>query len=206
MRAFRRTLHQFQQRRSFSSAYSFAPERAVPVEQYSRSLSLLHWAIGGSIVTCVATVKMAQWTKNKEWKGRLMNVHKSLAVVVTVLLPLRFGARYLSNIPKPLPGSKIEQLAGSLSHVALYGFMTLMPLSGIAMGYFSGFGVPFFFTKVPGSASPTPNKELAGSIYKVHSIAGQVLTYFLPIHVGASFAHYFLKGHTQIFTRISPIR
>jgi cytochrome b561 len=69
----------------------------------------------------------------------------------------------------------------------------------------SGFGVPFFFTKAI-EGSSTPDKELAGKIYKVHSLAGQVLTYFLPIHIGASFAHYFVKGHTQIFARINPIR
>jgi cytochrome b561 len=125
-------------RRLFSSSqpYSFQETASPVIERYSRSLSLLHWLIGGSIVTCVATVKMAQWSNDKPWKARLMNVHKSLAIVVVTLLPLRFGARYFSRIPAHLPGTKIEQLAGSLSHYALYGFMTVMPLSGIAMGYF----------------------------------------------------------------------
>ena len=40
------------------------------------------------------------------------------------------------------------------SHYALYAFMTIMPVTGIAMGYFGGKGLPFFFTTLPGSPSP----------------------------------------------------
>lgn len=156
--------------------------------------------MGGSIVGAVATVKVAQNTKDKELKGKMMNIHKSLALIVLGLVPFRLGARYFSHIPKVLPGHWVEQLAGKASHAALYGFIVGMPVSGIIMGWYGGYGIPFFFTKFQGAA--TPNKELAGNAYKAHAFMGKILVYFLPIHVGAA-GYHLVKGQ-KIFSRINP--
>lgn len=44
-----------------------------------------------------------------------------------------------------LPGaSGIEHFLANVSHYSLYGFMTIMPASGIAMGYFGGTQVELF--------------------------------------------------------------
>jgi len=179
----------------------YAYEAPVAIDRYSRTLSVLHWAIGGGIVGAVACVKLAQNTKDKEWKGRLMNTHKSLALIVLGLVPLRMGARLVSHIPKMLPGSLVEQKVAKASHVALYGFMLAMPVSGVAMGYYSGFGVPFFAVRKAVKGAETPNKAIAGAAYKVHSLAGQALVYFLPLHIGASLLHAW-RGQ-KIFSRIS---
>lgn len=176
---------------------------AFPKNRYTKAMSVLHWAIGTAIVGVVGTVKLAQWTdkENKERKGRLMHVHKSLALVVAALVPVRIGIRLASRIPKHLPGLKpIEEKAGNASHLALYGFMVGMPASGIAMGYFSGYGIPFFWTKVNGSSSP--DKKLAGAAYQAHSLMGKALFYFIPVHAGAAFFHAW-KGR-RIFGRINP--
>ena len=40
---------------------------------------------------------------------------------------------------REIPGTGgLEHGAAKLTHYALYGFMTIMPASGIAMGYFGG--------------------------------------------------------------------
>ena len=179
-------------------------EAPVVVDRYSRSLSVLHWAIGGGIVGAVACVKLAQNTKDKEWKARLMTTHKSLALVVLALVPLRMGARFYSHIPKMLPGSLLEQKAARASHTALYGFMLALPVSGVAMGYYSGYGVPFFAVRKAIKGAETPNKAIAGAAYKVHALAGQVFVYFLPLHIGASLLHTW-RGQ-KIFSRINPFR
>ena len=41
---------------------------------------------------------------------------------------------------RPIPGTAgIEETAASATHYLLYGFMTIMPATGIAMGYFGEF-------------------------------------------------------------------
>jgi cytochrome b561 len=38
-----------------------------------------------------------------------------------------------------LPGaSSVEHILGNIGHYSLYAFMTIMPASGIAMGYYGG--------------------------------------------------------------------
>jgi cytochrome b561 len=37
-----------------------------------------------------------------------------------------------------IPGSAVEHFLANLSHAGLYGFMVIMPASGIAMGYYGG--------------------------------------------------------------------
>jgi hypothetical protein len=44
--------------------------------------------------------------------------------------------------------------------------MTIMPATGIAMGYFGGNGLPFFFTTVPGIIKTEDNKKGTGEIAK----------------------------------------
>ena len=44
--------------------------------------------------------------------------------------------------------------------------MTIMPASGIAMGYFGGKGLPFFTTTIPGIVKTDDNKKTTGMIAK----------------------------------------
>jgi cytochrome b561 len=105
-----------------------------------------------------------------------------------------------------LAGSTAEKAAGSITHYALYGFMTIMPASGIAMGYYGGKGLPFFFTTIPGVVKTDENKKSTGEIAKqsfgIHKQLGTYGKFVIPLHVAGAFTHYF-RGQT-IFARINP--
>jgi superoxide oxidase len=162
----------------------------------------MHWIIAAGMVGVVGSVKMAQNTDDKQKKGKLMHFHKSLALVVAALIPLRLGLRITSYIPKSLGHSTWEKKAGELSHLALYGMMIGLPVSGITMGWYSGYGLPFFWTKFKGSS--TPDKKVAGTAYKIHSYMGKAFFYFVPVHIGGAYFHV-LRGQ-PIFPRINPFR
>ncbi len=143
----------------------------------------------------------AQNTEDKEKKGDMMYYHKSLGVLTGILLVPRLGALIFSKRPAHMEGiGKLEQLAGSAGHLGLYGFSVVMSVTGIAMGYFSGMGLPFFGTKIPGAAEP--NKPVAMQLYKIHKFAGYWGKFLIPAHVGAAGLHV-ARGH-PIFTRINP--
>ena len=79
----------------------------------------------------------------------------------------------MTRIPKPLPVPTWQHYAANVSHAALYGVLVFMPVSGLAfgsclillsienmdfncicfvfLGYFSCWGVPFFYWQVPGA-------------------------------------------------------
>lgn len=91
----------------------------------------------------------------------------------------------------------------------LYGFMTVMPTSGILMGYYGGKGLPFFATSFAGAKPPddeTKKKygQIAKRSFQIHKQVGTYGKYLVPAHAGAAFYHTF-RGQA-IFRRINPFR
>jgi cytochrome b561 len=87
-----------------------------------------------------------------------------------------------------------------LSHYALYAFMTIMPATGIAMGYFGGKGLPFFYTTFDGAKQA--NGQIAKYAFNIHKQLGTYGKFLVPLHVGASGLH-FARGQ-GIFARVNP--
>merc|ERR1712070_324077 len=123
-------------------------------ETYSKLVSQLHWLSAPAMMGCIASVLICQQSP-KEEKGKWMFRHKSLGLLTGLVVAPRLITKLTSKSPGVLPGSSfIEEAGAKLSHWGLYGFMTIMPATGIAMGYFGGKGLPFFFTTIPGSSDP----------------------------------------------------
>lgn len=171
-------------------------------EQYSKAVKVMHISMAAGVLTCFGTVQLQQRTSDKKLKGDAMWYHKSVGVLVLAGLAPRLAFRMMSKVPPPPPGSKLEHIAGTLSHVAMYGFMTAMPVSGVIMGYYGGKGIPFFVTTIPGAQGEDKDGALAGWAYRTHKWVGQAFEYFVPIHMGAVGFHA-LKGH-NLLARISP--
>jgi len=132
--------------------------------------------------------------------------HKSLGLLSGMLVAPRFAYRLFSSASynvRHLQGNAAwENSAGTVSHYALYAFMTIMPATGIAMGYFGGKGLPFFYKTLPGAE--TPNGAIAKRSFQIHKQLGTYGKFLIPLHVGASGWHY-ARGQS-IFARINPFR
>jgi cytochrome b561 len=72
--------------------------------------------------------------------------------------------------------------------------------SGIAMGYYGGKGLPFFYTTIPGAESP--NGSIAKNAFAIHKNIGVYGKYLVPLHVGAAGLHV-VRGQ-PIFRRVNP--
>lgn len=156
------------------------------------------------MIGCVGTVLKAQNTEDKKQKGELMFMHKSLGLLSAMVVAPRvlnrvinFNKFKLSEIPHT---SSLEGLAASVTHYGLYGFMIIMPVTGVAMGVYGGKGLPFFYTTFK------PDIEKNGAIAKqsfgIHKQVGTYGKFLVPLHVGGALQHFF-RGH-PIFSRINP--
>eukprot|EP01040_Poterioochromonas_malhamensis_P006313 gene6313-6795_t len=178
----------------------FSTDVSNQVVKYPGSVQFFHWTMGGSLVAAVGFVLAAQNTKDKKEKGDYMFYHKSFGLLAFGLLGPRLLVRLTSKVPGAVVGANaVEAVAGKLGHLAMYSFAIFLPVSGVVMGAYSGFGLPFFYTTLP-SISKEP--AIAKQAYELHKIAGQIFEYLIPIHVGGAFYHVF-RGHT-IFGRILP--
>ena len=140
-----------------------------------------------------------------------MFTHKSLGLLTGMMVAPRIAHRLLCrseyHVQELAGNSALENMVGKVAHYAMYGFMGIMPATGIAMGYFGGKGLPFFFTTLPSvEASSEESKKANGAIAKqafsVHKQVGTYGKYLIPAHVGAALGHQ-LRGKT-IFSRMNP--
>ena len=169
-------------------------------EKYSTGLQIMHWAMAGSVIACVGLVNVAQYYKGKE-KMELMYYHKSFGLLSAGLIVPRLMIRFASKIPAPVPGPTWEVMAAHAGHVTLYAFMIFMPITGIAMGYFGGKGLPFFGTTISGAEKA--NGKVAKQAFWLHSNIGHYAQYMIPAHVGAVGFHYLARGK-NILPRMLP--
>ena len=153
------------------------------VKSYPKIMQLYHWTMALGIGGGIGLVEYhKRLPKGDPRHGTLMYYHKSLGVLMMGFILLRFGTRITNKLPGYLPGASWEHTLSSISHWGLYGFMFFMPMSGIAMGYYGGKGLPFFVTTIPGKSEPSKDdKSLAGMAYKYHKkgISYINLIYFL---------------------------
>uniref|UniRef100_A0A7S1D541 Cytochrome b561 bacterial/Ni-hydrogenase domain-containing protein n=1 Tax=Cyclophora tenuis TaxID=216820 RepID=A0A7S1D541_CYCTE len=179
---------------------------------YSLTASWFHWAVALPLVGCVGTVLKAQ-DAPKEEKGKWMFRHKSLGLLTAGVVAPRVAYRIMSsstayNVAKLEGASGLENILSKIVHYSLYGFMLVMPATGIAMGYYGGKGLPFFYTTIPGIVKTDQNKASTGAIakqsFQIHKQVGVYGKYLVPVHVGAAFVH-FARGH-RIFFRVNPFR
>lgn len=112
-----------------------------------------------------------------------MHTHKSLglltAMIVAPRLIYRVYNRVAYKVEEVQGSSAMETIASKVVHYGLYAFMIIMPASGIAMGYYGGKGLPFFYTTF---SSPVPanddQKKMFGGIAKnVSSVVPIVCVY-----------------------------
>jgi cytochrome b561 len=191
-----------------TSRLVLAPNRALSTDPlvpdlYSRSLRVMHFVMAGLVLGAVGTVVTAtdqpKTPAGDARRGTLMFWHKSMGLAVAMLLPLRLGMRYSAHIPAPLPAPAVQLLAAQLTHLALYGGMLFMAITGVTMGYTSGRGMPFFFTtfQVDGKDPAT-----AKQAYGLHKQFGHWWKLTIPLHFMGALAH--AAQGQRIFARMNP--
>eukprot|EP00808_Paulinella_micropora_P017614 g26007.t1 len=200
--------------RRFFGTHAEHVEAAAGPSAYPGPVAVMHWLVAPTMIGTVGAVIIAQGLDKshhdyKEDYGRWMWRHKSLGLLTGMLVVPRLVTRLALNskLPASLPGllGSAQESVVYASHAALYGFMIVMPATGVAMGYYSGFGVPFFAGMFPGLAAEKvdQNKALAGKMYNIHATIGKYGKYLIPLHVAGAGVHA-AKGQS-IMQRINPM-
>lgn len=166
------------------------------VERYDRVQVVLHWLIAVAIffmiglgLYMVGLPKQSELPPGEESvRAFYFLLHKSMGLTLAMLIVLRLGWR-LSHKAPPLPDSisKWQQRAAGAVHVALYGLMLAMPLSGYMQSMFSKYD-----TKLWGLTLPRLAEADAGmreNFTAVHEVLAFVLIALLVVHVAAAVKH-----------------
>lgn len=154
----------------------------------------LHWSIFGIFVLQYFLVYRREYfPKDAPEKLQYILLHKSLGVVVLLLAILMIFWRHLGKRPTFVANmTRFEKkLAGSV-HVLLYILMLAMPLTGIAMSMYSGYGVSLF-GQFDLPILVDKNVDIAGIFHEMHEWISYAVIGIVGLHILGALIHHFIR-------------
>lgn len=163
----------------------------------------LHWSIAILILAQFALGWMAVTWRLSPTKLNLFVWHKSIGLLVLLLVILRILWRFANPTPSlPADMPRAERFGAHAAHLALYGLIIALPVSGWIIN--SAAKIPFrVFWWFPLPAIVAPDKALAELAKQIHFGLFIALAAVLVLHVGAALRHHFVK-RTDVLTRMLP--
>lgn len=162
----------------------------VPTEHFSAVSKVIHIV---SALAFIAALLIMLSPPEPESFG--FGLHQSLGMLVLVLYAARIVWMNWAGKPKAL-GTKFEKFIAHMAHMALYGILIAMPLSGLLISLAKAKETVVFGTfAIPGFAER--NSGLIEFSYQIHSFLEIVCYLLVAMHIAASFYHHFgLKDGT----------
>jgi cytochrome b561 len=172
--------------------------------KYALTSRILHWVMAVLIIFLLGLGIFMSDFLSKESPNRLdvYNLHKSLGVVVLILVFLRILNRLLTRTPAlPFAISALEKKLAKFGHLALYFLMFLTPFSGYLMSSFAGYPVKLFAIELPNFFEA--NFEIAHFFAETHSLCAFSLLGLIVIHILAVIRHrFFDKPGNDVLNRM----
>lgn len=180
-------------------------EQQLRPEHYSAPAKWLHWLTALCILAIIPIGITMHNIAPGALQNRLYDLHRSLGVLVLVLVLLRLGVRMTYRSPAPYVGlTGFERIASTATHHLLYLLLLTMPIVGWAMT--SAFGADinvFGLFKLPHLIAK--NENLFKILQQVHKIGGIAMAVLVLLHVGAALMHTFIKRDIVLW-RMLPSR
>lgn len=155
---------------------------------YPSSAKFFHWLMA-IIIICMLFLGVSMVESLATWQITALALHKSLGVLVLVLVVLRLINRVFITAPAlPTDLPHWQTFAGHLTHLGLYTAMIAMPLSGWLMQSADGrlvsvFGL-FNLPKLIDS-----DLALYGLFREMHGFIAWGFVLIILMHVGAALYH-----------------
>lgn len=137
-------------------------------------------------------------------KVMLILYHKQIGLAAFVGGLVRLGWRLANPLPALAAGTGYWQaVAARFVHLAFYGLMLAMPVSGWLMSSAAAIPVSWFgWFDLPDAVAP--NEALFRRLLEVHRWLGWALAALLAVHAGAALAHHFLRRDDTLRRMVAP--
>lgn len=164
---------------------------------YGKVAKFFHWSIA-------ALILLNYFIGITLDKNSLYNFHKQTGLCILVLAIMRIIWRILDQYPAPVASLSMYERAGAkLGHLALYGLMIAIPISGVLM--VNAYGYPLVFLGVvhipPVIGMAT--MEMTHVFSEVHKILANTMIAIVAVHVLAALKHHFIS-RDEVLLRMIP--
>jgi cytochrome b561 len=160
----------------------------------------LHWLMAISIFSLFGLgLYMVELTYYDAWYRGSLDLHKSVGMLLLVALMLRIVWRVVNITPQNADktAGKLEVKAAHYAHLALYGLMAFLMITGYLISTADGRAIDVFgLFSVPAIPFSVVNQEdIAGSI---HEILAWTLILLSAGHALAAFKHHFINKNNTL--------
>ena len=167
---------------------------------YSGFAKSLHWIVALLVLTVIPVGIVMGQIENAPFN--LFNFHKSLGVLILILMTVRLIYRLANGAPPEPNIPAFYRFAGRATHWALYVLLIVTPVSGAIANMYYGAGTPFFglFEVQPFF---TKDEEIANFIFARHKVMGFTVGVLVILHIAAALFHYFIR-RDRVLQRMLP--
>lgn len=180
-------------------------ETAAP-KRYPNAAILLHWLVLMLVVAAYACILLREnYPRGSDVREALKTWHFMLGITILAITFLRAGLKaFLWKTPPISPEPpRFLHLLSVVAHVAIYVWLTAMPVAGWMILSAEGDAIPFWGLNLPPLTGA--DRQLAKQVEELHELGGTIGYFLLGLHAAAAlFHHYVLKDNT--LSRMLPRR
>lgn len=163
--------------------------------RYTPGLRRVHWLAAVLIALAYLSIEQRDlFERGTAPRAAMVQAHFWVGIAVLVLTVWRLRLRALAAIPPITPALPIWQAApAKLLHLALYAFLLVQPLLGLATAWTDGKAVLLPFTGIALPALLAADESLAHRLEDLHGSIGTIFYWVIGAHVVAALYHHFMR-------------
>jgi cytochrome b561 len=163
----------------------------------------LHWLIVLLIINQWFLMQRAESLPLGAAKLQAINWHKSFGMTILALAIIRLVWRLANPVPSLAGLTKTwERVLATLSHVALYGLLFALPLTGWLMSSARNFPVSWFGQlRLPDLVAPS--QPLYRQMNDLHHMLFSALVVVALLHIAGALKHHFYDRN-EVLRRMLP--
>lgn len=161
-------------------------------QRYGAVSIVLHWVTALGVFTLFPLgLWMVELDYYDAWYHKAPDLHKSIGILLFVLVALRLGWRWINPQPVPL-GIPLENRLAALAQRLLYLLLFALTASGYLISTAEGHAIAVFgWFEVPATLHDLEGQaDVAGEI---HELLAFSLMGLVVLHAGAALKHHFVN-------------
>jgi cytochrome b561 len=169
-------------------------ETIVPA-RYRPALRWLHWIMFALVLLAYLFINLHHYLpRGSEERAAAVHAHFLAGLGVLLLVLPRVWLRSRSTRP-PItpPQARWADRLASATHLALYAFLLVQPLLGLATAQIGGKAISVFGVRVFPQLVEHTDRALSHQLEHIHGTIGTVFYWIIGLHIAAALWHHFAR-------------